>query len=123
MTLAINLNPFMRFDGYYLLSDWLEVENLQDRAFARGKWWLREKLFGLGDPPPEPFGEPLGKGLLVYAFGTWIYRFFLFLGIAVLVYAYFFKVLGIFLFLVEILWFIGLPIWRELQAWWKRKTI
>lgn len=122
MTLAINLNPFMRFDGYYLLSDWLEVENLQDRAFARGKWWLREKLFGLGDPPPEPFNEPLGKVLLVYAFGTWVYRFFLFLGIAVLVYAYFFKVLGIFLFLVEIIWFVGLPIWRELHAWWKRKN-
>ncbi len=28
MSLAINLNPFMRFDGYYLLSDWLGVPNL-----------------------------------------------------------------------------------------------
>lgn len=121
MTLAVNLNPFMRFDGYYLLSDWLEVENLQDRAFARAKWWMREKLFGLGDPQPEPFSETLGKILLVYAFGTWIYRFFLFLGIAVLVYAFFFKILGIFLFVVEILWFIGLPIWRELYIWWQRK--
>ena len=37
MSLAVNLNPCMRFDGYYLLGDWLGVENLQPRAFALGK--------------------------------------------------------------------------------------
>ena len=51
-----------------------------------------------------------------------IYRFFLFLGIALLVYHFFFKLLGIFLFVVEIVWFIGLPIWRELTEWHKRRT-
>jgi putative peptide zinc metalloprotease protein len=33
-TLVVNLNPFMRFDGYFLLSDLWEVDNLQGRAFA-----------------------------------------------------------------------------------------
>ena len=42
ITLFINLNPFLRFDGYYLLSDFLEVQNLQDRSFALGKWKLRQ---------------------------------------------------------------------------------
>ena len=54
-TLAINLNPFLRFDGYYLLSDWLDVANLQDRAFALARWRMREFLFGLGLPAPEAF--------------------------------------------------------------------
>lgn len=31
---TINLNPFMRFDGYYVLSDLLGLPNLHDRAFA-----------------------------------------------------------------------------------------
>jgi putative peptide zinc metalloprotease protein len=31
-------------------------------------------------------------------------------------------VLGIILFVVEILWFIAIPIWRELQVWAKRRT-
>jgi len=121
MTLAVNLNPFMRFDGYYLLSDALDVENLQDRAFAYAKWWLRDCLFGFGEAPPEAFSVGLGRGLIAYAFLTWTYRLFLFLGIAVLVYAFFFKLLGVFLFAVEIIWFIGLPIVREAGEWWKRR--
>jgi len=29
-----NLNPLIKLDGYYLLSDWLEIPNLRRRAFA-----------------------------------------------------------------------------------------
>ncbi|MBL4614865.1 MAG: HlyD family efflux transporter periplasmic adaptor subunit [Magnetovibrio sp.] len=121
MTLAVNLNPFMRFDGYYLLSDALDVENLQDRSFSHARWWLRERLFGFGEAAPETFPAQLGHILIVYAIATWIYRLILFLGIAVLVYVFFFKLLGAFLFAVEIIWFIGLPIAREGLQWWKRR--
>lgn len=120
-TLAINLNPLMRFDGYYLLADALDMPNLQDRAFAIAKWRLREALFGLKDPPPEAFDDHLRRLLIVYAFATWIYRFFLFLGIAVLVYHMAFKALGVFLMGVEVVYFIALPIWRELAVWWEKR--
>ncbi|HRQ83209.1 MAG TPA: M50 family metallopeptidase, partial [Azospirillaceae bacterium] len=116
-TLAINLNPLMRFDGYYLLADALGMPNLQDRAFAVAKWRLREALFGLGEPPPEDLPDGLRRGVIIYAFATWIYRFFLFLGIALLVYHLAFKALGIVLMAVELYYFIALPIWRELAAW------
>ncbi|MEO1497970.1 MAG: HlyD family efflux transporter periplasmic adaptor subunit [Planctomycetota bacterium] len=33
-TLLVNLNPLVRFDGYYLLSDWLETPNLAGRGRA-----------------------------------------------------------------------------------------
>ena len=39
-TILFNANPLMRFDGYYLLSDWLEVPNLQ----TRGRQALRAKI-------------------------------------------------------------------------------
>lgn len=42
MTLAINGNPLLRYDGYYILSDWLGITNLAERA--RGAWgsiWQR----------------------------------------------------------------------------------
>lgn len=117
MTLAINLNPFMRFDGYYLLADGLDIPNLQDRAFALARWWLREALFGLGRPRPEVFPPRVERILVVYAFGTWIYRFFLFLGIAFLVYGLAFKLLGLLLMAVEIGWFIVRPVVMELNAW------
>lgn len=121
LTLAINLNPFMRFDGYYLLADWLDIANLQDRSFALARWWLRERLFGFGDPRPERFSSGTERFLIVYAFATWIYRFFLFLGIALLVYHLFFKALGIFLFVVEMAWFVFRPIANEVGVWIGRR--
>ncbi|MGH8605006.1 MAG: efflux RND transporter periplasmic adaptor subunit, partial [Gammaproteobacteria bacterium] len=122
MTLAVNLNPLMRFDGYYLASDLLGVHNLQERSFALAKWKLRRLLFGLRDPAPEGVPPSLQTKLIIYAWSTWIYRFFLFIGIALLVYHFFFKALGLLLFAVEIIWFIVLPITREVVVWWSMRS-
>lgn len=116
-SLLINISPFMRFDGYYALSDFLGMENLQPRSFLVGKWFLRERLFGFGFLPPEPLNRKKCALMVSYAWCTWIYRFFLFLGIAALVYYFAFKVLGIILFLVEIIWFVLLPIVKEIKVW------
>jgi len=121
-SLLINISPFMRFDGYYVFADYLKVENLQPRAFALAKWKLREILFGLNTNPPEVMQSHRRNLLILYAWSTWIYRFFLFIGIALLVYFFAFKLLGIILFAVEIIWFIGIPIGREVLAWWKLKS-
>jgi hypothetical protein len=51
----------MRFDGYYMLSDLLGVEILQNRSFALGQWWLRELLFDLGEPAPGGFFSVITK--------------------------------------------------------------
>jgi putative peptide zinc metalloprotease protein len=117
LTLAVNLNPFMRFDGYYLFSDFLDVANLQDRSFALARWRLRESLFNFQLPAPETFSKNRYRLLIAYAYGTWIYRLILFAGIAWAVYHFFFKVLGVFLFAVEIGWFIVRPIVKEMLVW------
>lgn len=120
-TLLVNLNPFMRFDGYFLISDLWGVENLQQRAFALCRWRLREALFGYGEAVPEPWSPVMRRRLLVWGYGAWVWRAVLFFGIALAVYHLFFKVLGIFLMLVELVWFIGLPVWKETQQWWQRR--
>lgn len=116
-TLLINASPFMRFDGYYILSDYLGLPNLHSRAFALARWDLRERLFTLGEPAPETFPRRLNTGLILFAWAVWIYRLVLFLGIAALVYHFFIKAVGILLFIVEMGWFVALPVWRELKAW------
>lgn len=120
-TLVINLNPFMRFDGYFLLSDFWEVDNLQGRAFALCRWRLREFLFGYGAAAPEPWSPKMQRRLLIWGYGSWLWRAALFFGIALAVYHLFFKVLGIFLMLVELVWFIFLPILSEWRQWWSRR--
>ncbi|MDD0977131.1 biotin/lipoyl-binding protein [Pseudomonas fontis] len=120
-TLAINLNPLMRFDGYFLLSDLWAVDNLQGRAFALCRWRLREALFGYGEAAPEPWPAKERRRLLIWGYASWIWRAILFFGIALAVYHLFFKALGIFLMLVELTWFIALPIWREGAHWWQQR--
>ncbi|MBL8471744.1 MAG: HlyD family efflux transporter periplasmic adaptor subunit [Rhodocyclaceae bacterium] len=117
ITLAINASPFMRFDGYFLLSDLLGVPNLHARAFALGRWWLREKLFGLGLACPEALPPRRRRLLIAFAAATWIYRLVLFLTIAVMVYYLFFKALGIVLMAVEVGWFVLRPLAAEFSVW------
>lgn len=124
LSLMVNLNPCMRFDGYYLMGDLFGIQNMQARGFELARWKMRETLFKLGLPKPEALPARKTLGLLTYAYSTWVYRFFLFIGIAILVHHIFPKAIGIVLFVIEILFFIVTPIWRELKHWWTlRMTI
>jgi putative peptide zinc metalloprotease protein len=48
-----NMNPLIPLDGYFALSDWLEIPNLRQRAFAHLGWWIKQRLLGveLEEPP------------------------------------------------------------------------
>lgn len=117
MSLAINLNPFMRFDGYYILSEFTGIENLQPRAFAVLRWRLREILFALNAPCPEQLSRASVNWLFVYGVAIAVYRLFLYVGIALIVYHITFKVLGVILFLIEIVFLVLRPVWNEIQEW------
>ncbi|HDN80050.1 MAG TPA: M50 family peptidase [Chloroflexi bacterium] len=66
-----NLNPFMEYDGYYVLSDLTGIVNLRHRSFDYCRRWLRHILLG-GEAPPhvEPYQKRvfLGYGLLAAAY-------------------------------------------------------
>ena len=121
-SLLVNLNPLMRFDGYYMLSDATGFDNLQSRSIAFARYRLREILFGLQETPPEDIAAKDAHFLTMFGGALLVYRFFLFAGIAVLVYHVFFQPLGFFLMLVEIAWFILLPLWSELKVWWAKRA-
>jgi putative peptide zinc metalloprotease protein len=121
-SVAINASPFMRFDGYFILSDWLDMPNLHERCFALARWHLREVLFDLREDKPEIFPPRKQLAMILFAWAIWIYRLTLFLGIAVLVYHFFVKAVGILLFAIEIGWFVLKPFKMEIMAWkphWK----
>lgn len=121
MSLIVNLNPFMRFDGYYMFADLLGVENLQPRAFRHMRWRLREFLFHPNYAPPEAFPPRLDAILTIYAVATAIYRIVLYLGIALLVYHFAVKLVGIVLFAVEIGFFMIRPVYMEMKEWWSMR--
>ena len=122
LTVLLNVSPFMRFDGYFILTDILDFPNLHERSGALARTWLRRTLLGFTDPWSERTPGHGNAFLIAFALVTWLYRLILFLGIALLVYYFCFKVLGIFLMVVELVWFIGRPVWHELRVWRERKA-
>jgi putative peptide zinc metalloprotease protein len=119
LTVFVNIVPLLRFDGYYILSDLLDIANLQERGFAYTRWYIRELLFRPGVSAPERPSPATGRIFIAYSLASWIYRFTVFTGIAVLVYHFTFKALGVFLAGIEIWFFVAKPIVRELAVWSK----
>ena len=66
-TLLFNINPLMRFDGYYMLADWLEIPNLS----PSGRQWLKGIFswiyFG---KKPQVLKETAYRGLAVRIYGV-----------------------------------------------------
>jgi putative peptide zinc metalloprotease protein len=85
-SLLVNLNPLMRFDGYYMLSDLVGIENLQSRSCNFARWQVRRIFLGIKDRPPEEVDAKTEKFLTLFGSALLIYRFFLFSGIAFAVY-------------------------------------
>src|SRR3954464_15942131 len=122
MTLAVNVSPFMRFDGYFALSDFLDFPNLHERNIACARWWMRKTFFGLVESTPEPTLRAGQRALLIaFAYITWLYLFTVFIGFALLVYHIAFKLLGILLMLVEIVWFVARPVGNEVAYLWRAR--
>ncbi|MBF0307851.1 MAG: peptidase M50, partial [Alphaproteobacteria bacterium] len=122
-TLVVNLNPFLRFDGYYMLSDALGIPNLQERAFRMGRWALRRLALGWPVPPDEPGSAGLRLFLAAFAWATWVVRAIVFLGIAVAVYHLMAKALGVVMMALEVLLLVVGPMWRELRVWWRERAV
>ena len=112
----------MRFDGYYILTDLWGIDNLFTRSAQFTKWYLRRNLLGLDMPCPITIPERKEQlKMISYSLYAWTYRFFLYLGIAVLVYYSFTKTIGIILFCLEIMVFIVQPIIEEIKVLRKMK--
>ncbi len=122
LTLAVNASPFMRFDGYFILADFLDFPGLHERAGLWAKRFVRKLAIGIEDPTPEVLPKNFSRFLTVFALLTWVYRLALFLGIALVVYHAFFKALGVALFIVEISVFVFRPILSEMKVWWRRRA-
>ena len=73
-TFMFNANPLMRFDGYYILADWLEVPNLRERANRYLNSNFQEICLGV-EAQPEPYMELNRKIIFLgYAVVSFVYR-------------------------------------------------
>lgn len=74
-TLVFNLNPLLRYDGYYILSDLSGIPNLALRSRELLRYLLERHIFGLrGLAPPHTAGTREFWLLLIYALLSMPYR-------------------------------------------------
>lgn len=80
-TLMFNGNPLMRFDGYYILADLVEVPNLRSKATSMLQRWLFRGLLGikLPDDPYTPSRNRLW--LAAYGASSVVYRWLIVISI------------------------------------------
>ena len=72
-TVIINANPLLRYDGYYMLSDWLGIPNLRIKAANQLRDTFAEVCLGITSPP-NPLMPNTGRiWFVTYAIATTVY--------------------------------------------------
>ena len=76
-TILFNANPLLRYDGYYVLSDWLEIPNLRIKATQFFAYLIQDKVLGL-EIPVQSYLPRSRRALFVsYAVLSYVYRWFI----------------------------------------------
>lgn len=113
-TVLFNGNPLLRFDGYYVFSDLIEIPNLGQRSNQYLGYLIQKFLFrveGL-DSPVTAAGE--ARWLFFYAISAFIYRCFIVVSIVSFVAAKFF-VVGIVMAIWAVILMVVVPLAK--QVW------
>ncbi len=84
-TILFNLNPLLRFDGYYILSDLVGIPNLSQRASGQLRHAAERHLFGLKKEPSPAQTWSEAFWLSAYGIASGIYRIIIFGGILLIV--------------------------------------
>jgi len=112
-TLLFNLNPLLRYDGYYILSDYLEIPNLGQRANDYVGYLVNRYAFGMAEAA-SPVSAPGERAWFVsFAVLSFAYRMLMMVSIVFLIASKFF-VIGVVLAIWAFTSMLLLPLWKKL---------
>ena len=77
-TVLFNANPLLRFDGYYILSDLLDIPNLHQRSTGLLKHGIEYYCFGYKKSTNPARSRRETVWLAVFAVASWIYKVIIF---------------------------------------------
>jgi putative peptide zinc metalloprotease protein len=80
-TILFNANPLLRFDGYYILADFLEIPNLRTRSTAYLVYLAERYLFGRHDAEPPEATAAERAWFVGFAVASMVYRALVVVGI------------------------------------------
>jgi len=110
-TILFNANPLLRFDGYYILSDLLEIPNLRVKTSQYLNYLFDRYMLGLkGDPPRMQPGDH--HIYIIYGVARLFYRLILVFSIGLFLYSVF-EPLGVFMWGTSLYGMILMPLWKK----------
>jgi putative peptide zinc metalloprotease protein len=114
-TVLFNANPLLRYDGYYVFADWVEIPNLATRANRHWQHLAERHLFGVtqSEPPQATAGER--RWFIAYAPLAFAYRMFVLFGISVFIAQQYFFV-GVLLAVWGLIASLGVPLYKGIVA-------
>jgi putative peptide zinc metalloprotease protein len=107
-TVLFNANPLLRFDGYYILGDLLQIQNLRQRGQQYLAWLAETKLFGLKQPEFDATRAER-RWFVAFTLASFLYRVFIMLAIALFI-ASEYMIIGVLLALWALATGVFLPI-------------
>jgi putative peptide zinc metalloprotease protein len=84
-TLIFNGNPLLRFDGYYVMSDLIEIPNLAQRSNKYLFHLVRRYAFGMREEAPPVVAPGEGGWLVFYSIASFAYRLLMISGVALFI--------------------------------------
>ncbi|WP_428033221.1 hypothetical protein [Amphritea sp.] len=121
-TVMVNGNPLLRFDGYYILADFIEIPNLGQRANQYWGWLTKRFMFGVSGLASPAYDRREAIWLFVYGFASYIYRMFLMVTIVLFVAQKYFFV-GIVLAIWALVGTLIVPNFKLLKKAWQDSDI
>jgi putative peptide zinc metalloprotease protein len=113
-TVLFNAIPLLRYDGYYILSDLLEIPNLYTRSRTYLGYLCQRYLIGSPDAE-EPLASRSERAWFVgYATSAFAYRILVIVGISFVLLHKFFYV-GMVGVVALVVGWLGVPLWRTLR--------
>lgn len=109
-TVLFNANPLLRFDGYYILADLIEIPNLRVRGAQYLQSFFERRLFGLNTAAPESSARER-VWLLLFTISSFIYRLFITFAIAMFIAGQYF-IIGVVLAIFAVVMAIVLPLFK-----------
>lgn len=121
-SLLVNGNPLMKYDGYYVLTDLIEIPNLTQRAKQYWVYLSDKYLFGAIEAKPPLGYEKEWGWLFIYGLISPIYRIFVVFGMIWLVAKQYF-IIGVIMALVSAWQSFGVPLYKAIKHIFSSPTL
>jgi putative peptide zinc metalloprotease protein len=118
-TVVFNMNPLLRYDGYYILSDIMEIPNLAQKARLGMMNLLRVQCLGMKPVSPRRLPQRGHFWFVLYSVASFAYRWFILGAIVWFIYKMFepygLEIIGHSIIAVSVTGLVIMPLWKLIQ--------